>query len=566
MKKHILLYLLFISGLTLSAQNFYLKIKGNTLTETSIIDSTAYQSKHSNLKAISQEIEKTTQKLLNIGFITTIPGTIIKKNDSTYTSSFVLGKQTKYIHIYIGTNPELRQFINPIKNDSITVPYIEIKNFLSSTLQKAEKKGYALAKINLSNIKKQQNNISANLLFTSGTNRIIDEIIVKQDPNDKKNILPPGHLKQLNLKFKKQIFNKSTVLNIYQDVQKYRFMNQIKFPEILLLQDSTKIYVYLEKRKSNTFDGYLGFNTGDNNKLIINGYLDLKLENTLNAGEQFSLYWKTDGKNQKTFTTNLEVPYIFNSNIGLKAQINIFKQDSIFQNTKTAADIGYLINYNSRLYIGVQFTESSDIQNSNNTTVKDYKNSFFTANYEYTNYDYNRPLFPQKSSLSIKTGFGKRTNNDLSENSISNKQLYIDLKASFTFQFNLKNYLYLNLQNYLLKSPSYFTNELYRFGGTANIRGFAENSLQAQFLTSIITEYRYVVSPNLYLHSIFDYSVFKDPFSTTDKSESITGIGIGLGIQTKNGLLKLTFANGVEKQQKTNLSNTIVSLNYNIQF
>ncbi len=60
--------------------------------------------------------------------------------------------------------------------------------------------------------------------------------------------------------------------------------------------------------------------------------------NNLNAGEEFTLYWKSDGKNQKTFNIGIELPYIFKSPFGLKANLNIFKQDSTFQNTKTAID------------------------------------------------------------------------------------------------------------------------------------------------------------------------------------------------------------------------------------
>jgi len=54
-----------------------------------------------------------------------------------------------------------------------------------------------------------------------------------------------------------------------------------------------------------------------------------------------ALFWKSDGKDQKTFNASLEIPYIFKSPLGIKSQLNIFKQDSTFQNTKTAIDLGY---------------------------------------------------------------------------------------------------------------------------------------------------------------------------------------------------------------------------------
>jgi outer membrane protein assembly factor BamA len=87
--------------------------------------------------------------------------------------------------------------------------------------------------------------------------------------------------------------------------------------------------VYLEKRKSNTFDGFIGFTNTESAKLVFNGYLDLTLENALKAGEQFSLNWKSDGNNQKTFKASIDLPYLFKSPVGLKAQIYIFKQDRL---------------------------------------------------------------------------------------------------------------------------------------------------------------------------------------------------------------------------------------------
>ena len=99
--------------------------------------------------------------------------------------------------------------------------------------------------------------------------------------------------------------------------------------------------------------------------------------------------------------------------IGLKAQIHIFKQDSIFQNTKTAIDLGYFIDYNTRIYLGYQSTESSDIQNTNNNTISDYKNSFLTSNLEYSKLDYKNSLFQKKPIFRFTLGTGKRTTNGL---------------------------------------------------------------------------------------------------------------------------------------------------------
>jgi hemolysin activation/secretion protein len=115
-----------------------------------------------------------------------------------------------------------------------------------------------------------------------------------------------------------------------------------------------------------------------------------------------------------------------------------------------------------------------------------------------------------------------------------------------------------------LKSDTYIINELYRFGVIKSIRGFAENSLQASFMTAIITEYRYIISPDLYLHSIIDYGYYQD--DSTNSKGNLLGFGLGLGVQTKNGLLKLAIANGSAKNQQIKFYNTIITICYNVKF
>jgi hypothetical protein len=559
----ILLFILF--GLNCSAQNFHLQLIGSSDSENKVLDSLNYNSKHTNTKSIADEINLISEKLSKIGFIENQILENAKENDSSYVAKFSLGKRINFIHIYIGRNPAIINLISLDKTkDSIILPYSEIESFLNQTLQKLEQKGFALAKLKLINIQRKNSSLYADLQFESEQQRKLNSIVVKFAESNKKNSFPDGHLTQMNRKYRNIPFNQDIVRKIHNDFEKFSFVSQIKYPEILFTKDSTKVYVYLEKRKSNNFDGFIGFSNNDNNKFTLNGYLDLTLENSLKAGEQFSLNWKSDGNNQKTFKASIDLPYLFKSPIGLKAQIYIFKQDSIFQNTETALDLGYFANYNTRIYLGYKSTESSDIQNTNNSTISDYNNSFLTSNLEYTKLDFENLTFPKKSSLSLTMGIGKRTTSQFPETLGTNKQTYININAMHNFYLNKKNCININYQNYFLKSDTYIINELHRLGGINSIRGFAENSLQANFMTAIISEYRYIISRELFIHSILDYGYYQD--DSLNNKGCLLGIGLGMGLQTKNGLLKLVLANGNTKNQKIKFSSTIINICYNVVF
>ena len=554
--------------LSCSAQNFRLIIKGTDSFETKTIDSLKYNSKHENTKSINEELIRICQKMTDIGYIDNITQEFTTKNDSIFVANLKLGPKIRTIYIKVGSDLILQQIPKLKKKDTLTIPYIEINSFLNQTIKLLEESGFALARVSLTNISRKENKIYADLRVESDQKRILNTIHINFENVNQNAKFPKGHLAQINRKYKNTLFNQKMVNQIYQDFEKFQFINQTKYPEILFTKDSTKAYIYLEKRKSNTFDGFIGFSNNETNKVQLNGYADIKLENILGSGELFSLYWRSDGNNQKTFNANIELPYILKSPLGLKAQIQLFRQDSTFQNTKTAVDLSYFANYNTRFYLGYQRTTSSDIQNEIETSVGDFNNSFVTASMDYRKLDPNNITFPIKTSLNLTTGTGNRQIlNEIAERTKST-QIFITIEASHNFNLNTKNSINVKSQNYYLQSNRYLINELYRFGGFNSIRGFTENSLRTYLTTSLLTEYRCIITPSLYLHSILDYCIYKNRtnLEQTDNTKKLLAAGFGFGLQTKNGLLKFALANGKSENQKIKFYNTIVHISYNVKF
>ena len=549
LKKSILFIFLILSTNVVLAQNSYLKIASNTNFENKIIDSIGYDTKHASAKAVFDEFQLVTTKLMKLGYINAELISNNKVNDSTFLFEINLKNRTNFIHVYIGKNSNLKLLSKAFqKSDTINLKISETESYLNALLNELESKGYSLAKIKLINFQNKNNSLYAELFLDEGNLRVLNNIVIKG--YDK---FPESHKKEILRIFKNKTFNQENLSKVQNTFEQFRFVNQIKYPEILFTKDTTKIYVYLEKAKANKFDGYIGFSNDKKNKLELNGYLDLLLVNIMNAGENLSLYWKSDSGNQKTFNLGVEVPYIFKSPIGIKANLNIYKQDSIFQNAKTAIDVGYFFSYTSRLYLGYQSAESSDIQKTNNSSIRDYNNSYVTANFEYVNLDKSNFLFPEKTKLISKIGYGSRYSN-----SNNYQQFFANIDISHSLKLNDKNSVYLKSRNYYLQSDQYIINELYRFGGINSIRGFNENSLQGNFFSSLLSEYRYLVSPDLYVHTILDYGYFSD--ATSSKSDNLFGVGFGFGLLTKNGLLNMVYANGSSGNQNIQLSNSVVHL------
>lgn len=526
-----------------------LEIISDIKSEQKVIDSIKYQKKHLNAKNIIDEVQQFSNALITIGYLETEMLHSEKTNDTLYRFQFRLGQFTKFIHIYSDKNSALLKF----KNDTLVMPINEAAAFVQNKLADLELKGFPLATLQLADFKKTNNQLFAKLIINTNKKRSLDEIVINGYEK-----FPEGHKKNIQRLYRKKTFNKNNLNKIYKDFNSFRFISQNRYPEILFTEDSTKVYVYLEKAKANRFDGFIGFSNDESGKLNFTGNLDLSLINILNTGEVFNLYWKSDNNKQVTFNASIELPYIFKSTLGVRANLNIFKQDSTFQNTKTALDLGYYFNYNKKLFLGYQSTESSDIQNTNNALIADFENTFLTATFEYKNY-IEEPLFPEKTKFIFKTGFGERISK-----LETNSQTFFEINISHDLYLNKNNVIHLNSQNYYLKSSNYITNELFRFGGIQSIRGFNENSLQGNTFASILTEYRYILSPNLYVHSVLDYGFYED--STSKSDTKLLGLGFGIGIQSKNGLLNLIYANGSTNNQEVKLANSVVQIRFVTRF
>lgn len=535
-------------------QNFYLKIVGTSEKENSIIDSLQYVSEHASVALILEEQKRFENKLTNQGFFDWLLLEQNKVNDSSFVFKYSLGNALKNNTIYIGKLSTEEKSLLQLEKDTLIITTSEVENFMKSKVALLEKKGYSLANLQLVNQRRIGNDLISDLQLKLNSKRnITDLVIVGYDK------FPAGIKKAITKKAKKATFNQDNLKQINDTFDKLQFVNQIKYPEILFTTDSTKIFVYVEKSKPNKFDGFIGFSNDDQSKLTFNGYLDLQLQNILNTGEKFNLYWKNDGNRQTSFNIGTELPYIFKSPIGIKANLRIFKQDSTFQNTVTDLNLGYYFAYNTKAFVGYQKTTSVDIQNTNSFSLNDFTNTFLTSSFEHLELNPDSFVFPEKAKVFVKFGTGNRT-----IASQKTSQFFTQLDVNYSFNLNQKNSIFVRNQTFYLQSDDYVINELFRFGGINSIRGFNENSLQANAFTGIIAEYRYLLASNLYLHSITDFGYFQD--KTSNIEDRLLGLGFGFGLFTKNGLFNLVYANGSTSDQAIKLSNSIVHISFKTNF
>jgi outer membrane protein assembly factor BamA len=541
-----------------TAQELQLKLISNDSIETNVINSKGYPKTFVDFDELQSEVTLFKDQLFQLGYIEAQILEIIQ-TPPLVTVRLALGSKYDFIHLY-ASQPvfDLLELDGVITNDSS--PYYAMKitalePLLNSLTELLTTKSYPFASISLKKIAAiDQSKLRADLVVETKKSRQLQSVELKGYEK-----FPHSFIKHyLGIK-PNTPFDLKAIQSKTEALSQLQFTRQIRPAEVLFTQDTTRVYLYLEKIKSNRFDGFLGFGSDETSgDLELNGYLNLNLVNNLNFGESFRLNYRSDENDLKTFEAQLTLPYLFKTPIGSELELNIFKKDSTFTTAEQAANVYFQINPKQKVFLGIRSTQSNALGQETNSNLSDYKTNAYELKYTYLERTPQNLLFPLSGSFELRLSRSKRKTFNTTTSQIS----YL-LNASKIFNLNQKNSFYLNLQLQGIDSETYLFNELIRFGGINSVRGFEENSINTSGLGILASEYRYQLSPTLYVHSIIDAGYFETPGQSDQK---LYGFGFGFGLLTDAGLLKFNLANGQVENQNFRFSESKIHLSLRTTF
>ncbi len=193
----------------------------------------------------------------------------------------------------------------------------------------------------------------------------------------------------------------------------------------------------------------------------------------------------------------------------------------------------------------------------------------FGVDYEWIKTDYRlNPRSGNEIKLTTSTGIKKiKKNNDIlsiKDPSFNYATLYDSLKGR-SYQLRIKlsaaHYFPVGKQSTfktavnagIFNSPNIFRNELFQIGGYRLLRGFDEESIYATQYAVATAEYRIRVSLNSYFFGFADGAVVKNKFQNINLNNNFISTGIGIALETKLGLLNVSYAIGKRDDVKFNI-------------
>jgi len=553
--KFTFLAILALISATTFSQKLSLELYSNVIEENKFISSMDYNENFDSNEELIKEVERIVKNLEKRGFIKASIKSIRELKKNEYSAELSIGKKYKNIYVLGIDSMSLEGYkIDTIidKKNYLKIPINKVQDFFKKLNQFISVKGYPFNSAKFTNIESfDKDNLKAIIEINYGKERKIDKVIIKGYEK-----FPKSYIKYLT-KYKignrinvDDIQNKSELLN------QLGFIKQTKKPEILFTNDSTIIYLYIEKEKKNSFDGFVGFsNDESDNNIQLQGYLDFELVNNFNFGEEIEFLYKSEKNADRILKTEINLPYMFSSPIGVNIGLILTKKDSTFVTSEQFLNLFYKNSENHKFSLGIRSINSDQQLEQENPEFEDFETLYKDFQYKHVKINQNNLLFPVNSEAFLKLSHGKRISEEQ-----ENQQLYLNIDCFKIFDFGSKNSIYLNIKSEILESDTYFTNELSRFGGAKSIRGFDENSLFSNKYILLISEYRFKLNNTIYINSIFDIGNFENKI--INSNTNIYGVGIGVGLATKSGIFTLNYANGSEWKDKIDPKNSKIHITF----
>lgn len=479
-----------------------------------------------------------------------------------------------YIIILLGWIPTLWAQHKSIQIPDSIVPsnYLLLAEKIVSHL---ENNGYPFATISLQAADPENGDFSPKLVIDSNVYVTFDSIVIKGNVKLSSHFLYP----YLGLK-KGMPYNEQLMRSVAPKLEELPFATQIHESGVAFIKNKAYLYLYLDKRQTNHFDGYIGLipTNPTTNKTAIQGELNLSLQNLFRLGENISLQWHSNDFTSQYLSLSTKFPYLFRTRFGINASFLLDKIDSSYLTTNVLIGIPYSFVNNSYImpyfnYVNSTILNKELLRFDSDTSCIDYTKTLYGLQARYRKLDY---LFnPRKGfDFSVKTSVNSRQIHPNSQVDQSNYDTMILHKTNYTLQGDFYGYIPVGkhftiipkLQvGTLLAGPHYY-NELFKISGEGKIRGFRHDEILASTYMIYALEVRYLFAKRSYIHLFFDGGTYEQQLQNKYTKDTPFGFGAGINIAVKSGIFYFEYALGRQKGNPISFKTGVIHFGIKVDF
>ena len=462
---------------------------------------------------------------------------------------FVFGQSPSIV--YSESDAELLRAAKVIGKKTQVLTLDNYAESAEKIVQYLENHGYPFASVNLTT--EWENDTTPLYRMHIDRNRYtkIDSIVLKGNLKLSRSYLWP----YLGLR-RKAPYSEKTVQEVAKKLDAIPFATVIQPAGVSFEEDKTLLYVFLDKRQVNRFDGYIGFQpvNEQTGKLAITGELSLALQNIFHIGERLSLEWRSSEKHSQYLNIDAAFPYLFRTRFGIDGHFRLDKQDTTYLTLNYHLGIPYHFRHDSYIRPYIDFTQSQLLNTSSTSSPADtscmgHRNILYGLSLRVRQVD--NPYQPRRGfELNADAGAGRRTllpNRQNNEPEPSDPNL---VKTSYRLMGGITGYipiykqliLMLRTQAGSLLNGPHYRNEMFKIGGEGQIRGFTENELFASTYLLYSAELRYLFGRNSDVHIFFDGGTYEQQGYYNYLFDTPFGFGLGVNVGVRSGVFYFEYA------------------------
>ncbi|MCX6257090.1 MAG: BamA/TamA family outer membrane protein [Bacteroidia bacterium] len=505
---------------------------------------------------VVRELQSTLHESFNEGRLAARYDSIIYRRDSViafiekgvqyHWGSFCLEKPDEQL------SKKLNNVL--IKTGKKAISYSEISRSVNDLLTYYENSGYPFASVRLINVSFSEDSVHAEIHIEKQDRFIIDSIEIKGKARISGNYI--SHILGIS---QGDIYQEQSITSISKRISDCRILRETRPHETEFHTGKARLFLYLENRKSNQFDGILGIAPDNKNtgKLTLTGNVNLLLANTFGKGESFTFNWQKTGQYSQQLKTSLSWPYLYSTPFGAEAGIDLFKKDTTYLIVKLSTGLQYFFGLDNFTRITYSHESSSLVSTyglQNESTLPQYAD--ITANMagfgmQVTQTDYR--MNPRKgfvlladASVGIRNIMKNSKINDAAYQGIKLNSKIVRCQSEFCYYLPLISDFVFKYRNTsgIISNSQLFENELYRLGGLKSVRGFDEESILASSYFCNNAEIRYLFEENSAVFLFFDKMFYRKDLISTSVTDQPYGFGLGVDFETRTGIIAIDYALG----------------------
>ena len=462
---------------------------------------------------------------------------------------FVFGQSPAFI--FSESDAELLRDAKVIGRKNQTLTLDNYPQNAEKIVQFLENHGYPFASVNLTTEWENDTTPLYRMNINRGRYTKVDSIVLKGNLKLSQSYLWP----YLGLR-RKAPYSEKTVQDIAKKLEAIPFATVLQPAGISFEEDKTLLYVFLDKRQINRFDGYIGFQPVNEmtGKLAVTGELSLALQNIFHIGEQLSLEWRSSERHSQYLNLDAIFPFLFRTRFGIDGHFRLDKQDTTYLTLNFHLGIPYHFRHDSYIRPYIDFTQSQLLNTTASSSPADtscmgHRNILYGLSLLVKQVD--NPYQPRVGfELFADAAAGRRTLQPDRHIEVSEIQGVNLVKTSYRLMGAITGYIPIYKQLVLmlrtqagsmLEGPHY-RNEMFKIGGVGQIRGFTENELYASTFLLYSAELRYLFGRNSDVHVFFDGGTYEQQGYYNYLIDNPFGFGFGVNIGVRSGVFYFEYA------------------------